>query len=317
MRKIFIKEILPLLDPTDKILGDKNYYFNNVQPSETINEDSLDWINPLKTNKLEYFIQSKAKVIICDSSIVINENLIKEKCIVLVENPKLTFLRIVEEFFTKGINFQIHSSALVHPDARISQCCYIGPFTYIGNCEIKDGTIIYGNCYIHDNVIVGKNVVINAGTVIGGDGFGYQRNKKGVLEKFPHVGGVIIKDNVEIGSNTSIDRGTLGNTMLEEGVKVDNLVHIAHNVKIGKHSAIIANTMIGGSTSIGEFTWVAPSASLRDQIKIGKNVTVGMGAVVTKSIPDGETWTGSPARPLKEFISMQNKIKSINVGKYE
>jgi len=147
--------------------------------------------------------------------------------------------------------------------------------------------------------------------VIGADGFGYQRNDKGEFEKFPHIGGVVIKDNVEIGSNTSIDRGALGNTIIEEGAKIDNLVHIAHNVKVGKHSAVIANSMIGGSTIIGDYSWVAPSVCMRDQISTGNNVTIGLGAVVLKSIPEGETWTGSPAKPLAEFLELQKKLKKL------
>lgn len=311
MRNIIVKEILSLLEPNDQVLGDTTHYFNNVQPSETVNENSLDWINEFKKDKLEYLLKSKAKVIICDSTLEISDDILLEKCIIKVQNPKLCFLRIVDAFFTEETAYQIHSTAITHPKAVISSKCSIGPFSFIGKCEIQEGTIIYGHCYIYDNVFIGKNVIIHAGAVIGSDGFGYQRNKQGVFEKFPHIGGVIIKDNVEIGSNTSIDRGTLGNTILEEGVKVDNLVHIAHNVKVGKHSAIIANTMIGGSTTIGDYSWVAPSVSLRDQINIGMNVTVGMGAVVTKDIPDNETWTGTPAIPLNEFVERQKKLKRL------
>ena len=311
MRNISVEEIVPLLDADDNVLGDKNYFFNNVQPSETINEQSLDWINPLKKNKSEYLIKSKAKIVICDSSLEINEDLTKNKCIIVVENPKLTFLRIVNKFFSEEIKYQVHPSAIVHPEARLAQNCYIGPFTYVGNSEIGEGSIIHGNCHIYDNVTIGKNVIIKAGTTIGSDGFGYQRNKQGVFEKFPHIGGVIIKDNVEIGSNTSIDRGALGYTIIEEGVKIDNLVHISHNVKVGKHSAIIANTVIGGSTIVGEYAWVSPSVSILDQLKIGKKVTIGVGAVVTKNIPDNETWTGSPAVPFHDYLVLTRKLNKL------
>ena len=123
---------------------------------------------------------------------------------------------------------------------------------------------------------------------------------------------MIIEDFVEVGSNTSIDRGSLGNTIIKEGAKIDNLVHIAHNVIVGKSCLVIANSMIGGSTIIDDFSWIAPSASILNQVKIGKNVTVGMGAVVTKSIPDGETWTGVPAKPMQEFLEIQKKIKALS-----
>ncbi|MFA6455573.1 MAG: UDP-3-O-(3-hydroxymyristoyl)glucosamine N-acyltransferase, partial [Bacteroidota bacterium] len=168
-----------------------------------------------------------------------------------------------------------------------------------------------GQCYIYDNVRIGKNVIIQAGAVIGGDGYGYSRNDKGEFEKFPHVGAVLIEDDVEIGANTCVDRGTLGNTIIREGAKIDNLVHIAHNVTVGKHAAVIAQSMIGGSTVIGDYGWIAPSASLMNGIKIGSKVTVGLGAVVTKNIPDGETWAGVPAQPLRDFVSIQKKLKEL------
>jgi UDP-3-O-[3-hydroxymyristoyl] glucosamine N-acyltransferase len=311
MRDIKVKELFFLLDNTDTIVGDPDLVFNNVPPAEFVNTKSLDWINPNKKNKLQYLINSQAGIIICDSSIKIPEFLLDKKCFIIVKNPKLTFLRVVNHFFIERLHYAIHEKATIHPAATISSNCSIGPNTYIGKCSIGNQTVIHGNCYIYDNVVIGNNVIIHAGTVIGADGFGYQRNENGVFEKFPHIGGVLIEDDVEIGANTCIDRGALGNTIIKTGAKIDNLVHIAHNVVIGKHSAVIANTMIGGSTVIGDFSWVAPSVSLRDQIKIGNNVTVGMGAVVTKNIPDSETWTGSPAKPLKEFIEQINKLKNL------
>jgi len=228
-----------------------------------------------------------------------------------VKNPKLTFIRIVSHFFKSNDFTGIHPSAVIHPSAMIPESSYIGPNTYIGKCIIGENTIIHGNCYLYDNTQVGNNVTIHAGTVIGAEGFGYQRNEQGEFEKFPHIGGVIIGDNVDIGSNTSIDRGALGNTIIGEGAKIDNLVHIAHNVKVGKHSAVISHAMIGGSTIIGDYSWVAPNAALKDQIAIGQNVTVGMGAVVMKNIPNGETWTGSPAKNIMEYVKLQQKLKKI------
>jgi UDP-3-O-[3-hydroxymyristoyl] glucosamine N-acyltransferase len=153
--------------------------------------------------------------------------------------------------------------------------------------------------------------MIHAGSVIGADGFGYSRNDDGELEKFPHIGSVVIEDRVEIGSNTSVDRGTLSNTVIREGAKIDNFVHVAHNVVIGKHAAVIAHAMIGGSTEIGDYGWIAPSAALMNGLHIGKGATVGLGAVVTKNIPDNETWAGVPAMPLKEFVAIQKKMKEL------
>ncbi len=134
--------------------------------------------------------------------------------------------------------------------------------------------------------------------MIGADGFGYERNEVGELEKFPHVGGVLIEDNVEIGANSCIDRGSLGDTRICQGARIDNLVHIAHNVYVGRHAVVIANAMVGGGTHIGDFAWVAPSACLRDRIKIGDKSLVGLASLVTKDVPNGETVLGCPARSL-------------------
>lgn len=312
MRNIKVKEILCLLNKADIVIGDTDHYFNNAPPAELVNEESLDWINPIKKNKLEYLLNSKAKVLICDKSINAPEKLPGEKCLILVDNPKLTFLRIASTVFLPKIELGIHPTATIHPAAKISDKCYIGPHSYIGKSIIGDETIIYGNCHIYDQVTIGSHVTIHAGSVIGADGFGYQRNEKGEFEKFPHIGGVVIKDHVEIGANTCIDRGALGNTIIEEDAKIDNLVHIAHNVRIGKHTAIIANTMIGGSTSIGEYSWIAPSVCIRDQLILGNRVTVGMGSIVTKNIPDGETWLGAPAKSMAILLENQKTNNKLN-----
>jgi UDP-3-O-[3-hydroxymyristoyl] glucosamine N-acyltransferase len=236
---------------------------------------------------------------LCELSIQDTIPIQAQKCLIFVENPKITFLRIANKYFVTTPYKGIHQSAVIHCEAEIATNIYVGPNTYVGKCKIGAGSIIHGNCYFYDNVTVGENVVIHANTVIGADGFGYQRNEDGSFEKFPHIGGVIIEDDVEIGANTCIDRGALGNTIIRNGAKIDNLVHIAHNVVIGRNSAVIANAMIGGSVVVGENTWIAPSASIRDQVTIGNNVTIGMSSLVTKSIPNDEVWIGSPAKKLR------------------
>ena len=311
MKKITFEDLKLFLGDGSIVKGKLDFSFTNVKTSENIDHESLDWVNPIKSNKLEYIKNSKAPIILCELSLHEEIQEIDNKCLIFVANPKLTFIRIVEKFFSNRPLPGIHETAIIHQEAEISPLCHIGPGNYIGKCKIGKGSVIYGNCYIYDNTIIGENVTVHAGTVIGADGFGYQRNEKGEFERFPHIGGVIIMNNVDIGSNTSIDRGALGNTIIEEGAKIDNLVHIAHNVRIGRHSAVIANAMIGGSTVIGDYTWIAPSVSIRDQLTIGNKVTVGMGAVVTKNIPDGETWTGAPAKPLDEFIRLQKILKTL------
>ncbi len=154
--------------------------------------------------------------------------------------------------------------------------------------ESKQGEII-----IHHSVKIGENCSI------GKDGFGYARENNGVLLKMPHTGNIEIAENVEIGSNVCIDRAVVGSTYIGAGTKIDNLVHVAHGVKIGKNCLIVAGSVIGGSCEIGDNCFIGINASIKNKVKIGNNVTVGMGAVVLKDVPDNVTVVGNPARIIK------------------
>jgi UDP-3-O-[3-hydroxymyristoyl] glucosamine N-acyltransferase len=271
-------------------------------------ENSIVWLKPGKANSAEIIAATLAKVIICAYDDAVHES---SKTFICVDEPKLIFTRVVQHFFVEKPVWGIHPSAVIHPEAELAKDVFVGPLTYIGKSKVGSGSVIYGSCHIYDHVSIGRNVRIHAGTVIGADGFGYARNRQNEFEQFPHIGGVVIEDNVDIGSNTSIDRGALGNTLIKTGAKIDNLVHIAHNVVVGAHAAVIANAMVGGSAVIADYAWVAPSASIMNQARMGKNSTLGMGAVLTKDMPEDEVWTGSPARPLEQFLKMQNKLKNL------
>jgi UDP-3-O-[3-hydroxymyristoyl] glucosamine N-acyltransferase len=147
-------------------------------------------------------------------------------------------------------------------------------------------------------IILGKNTFIGENCSIGNDGFGYIQDENKKWIKFPHYGDVVIGDDVEIGNNVCIDRGTLSNTIIGNGVKIDNLVHIAHNVEIGENTLIIAQTMIGGSSKIGKDCWISPSTSIKNGINIGDNVLIGMGAVVLKDVENNKVMVGNPAKEL-------------------
>lgn len=146
--------------------------------------------------------------------------------------------------------------------------------------------------FIHPDAVIG------AYTVIGKDGFGWIRMEDNTLKKFPHAGNVVIEKNVVIGSNTCIDRAAVGSTVIGEGTKIDNLVHVAHGVKIGKNCLIVAGTIIGGSVEIGDNCFIGMGAKIKNKVTIGNGVTIGAGAVVLKNVPDGETWAGVPAKKL-------------------
>jgi UDP-3-O-[3-hydroxymyristoyl] glucosamine N-acyltransferase len=305
-------ELLNRLPSDTMIDGDlEGITLSNIKSIFEADANSLTWLNPTRADRDQLVEKTNAKVLICDKDYDTKKFKNSGKCFLKVGSPKLTFLRLVGHFFTTKPKPGIHPSTVVHAEAKIHPSVHIGPNCYIGNCSIDEGSVLYGNTYLYDNTRVGKNVFINACTVIGGDGFGYARNEDNILEKFPHIGGVLIEDDVEIGGNTCIDRGTLGDTVIKKGVKIDNLVHIAHNVMIGEHTMVIANSMIGGSTVIGPNSWIAPSASLRDAITIGKGALVGMGAVVTKNIPADQTWTGNPAREINALKTLLKKMDEL------
>ncbi len=256
---------------------------------------------------MEMIWNSASSIIICCEKLILKLPLTLElpplgdKTLIFVSKPRLAFAKVANKFFTTIRYFPtgIHETATVCLLAKIAPTASIGPHCIIsGNIEIGENSIIYGNVSIRGNVKIGKNVVINAGAVIGAEGFGYEPDEDGTLVQFPQVGGVIIEDNVEIGANTCVDRGALGDTIIREGAKIDNLVHVAHNVIIGKNCRVICLVGIGGSVEIGDGSFVGISASIKNQKKIGKNVTVGMGAVVTKDVPDNTIVIGNPARHL-------------------
>jgi len=233
--------------------------------------------------------------------------------LLLCDHPRFVFARLVSRHFPpprppEGVHptAVIDASAQVDPSASIGAHCFVGP-----GCRIGRGSVLHPHVILYRDVRMAGNVTVNSGTVIGADGFGYERNERGELEKFPHLGGVLIEDEVEIGSNTSIDRGSLGDTILRRGCKIDNQIHVAHNCEIGENAVVIAQAMIGGSVVIGAGAWIAPAAVIMNQVRIGEKALAGLGAVVTKNVPAGETVMGSPAAPEAEFKAVRAAIKGL------
>lgn len=234
------------------------------------------------------------------------------KSLIFCDNPRLQFIKTVERFFTETRKPGIHPSAHLGEGVEVGTGTYVGPKAVLEDgASVGKDCVIHGGVFIYRGVKIGDRVTIHAGTVIGADGFGYERDETGALIKFPHLGGVVIENDVEIGSNTCIDRGTLGNTQIKNGAKIDNLVHIAHNVVVGEHAVVIANAMIAGSTVIGDYAWVAPCATVREQLKIGKSSVVGLASLVTKDVPESTTVMGVPARPLEEQKVLLKKLSEM------
>jgi UDP-3-O-[3-hydroxymyristoyl] glucosamine N-acyltransferase len=232
--------------------------------------------------------------------------------VIRTAQPRLDFLRVVREFYEDHRAADVHPSAVIAPTAVLGPGVSVGPLCTIGEqCRVGDGSRLEAGVHLYDRVIVGRNVHIHSGAVIGADGFGYERDAQGLLCQFPHLGHVEIGDDVDIGANTCIDRGTLGVTRVRDGAKIDNLVHIGHNADVGDDSAIIALTLVGGSTRVGAGAWVSPSACLRDNIDIGDGATVGLAAVVTRDVAHGATVMGAPARDAAEFKALLEEWRRV------
>lgn len=273
----------------------------HLRDPEHVDEFTLDWINTSKQEKQKVAEASKAKVIIADKEVVFSETLKNQrKVLLVVDNPKLAIAKVGNEFFVEKATPGIHPSAVIHPDAQIGENVFVGANTVIENCTIGDDTIIDANVHIYSPVIIGKHCSVKSGAVLGGMGFGFEKDENGNLFRFPQIGNLFIGDYVEIGANTCIDRGALSDTVIGDYCKISNLCQIAHNNKIGKNVVITAQVNISGSNVIENDVWIAPNASIRGWLTIGKGATIGMGAVVTKDVPAGETWVGNPARKLEK-----------------
>lgn len=220
----------------------------------------------------------------------------------IVENPRLYFLNLVKNFFVEQEEPSISPRSVIHASVLIGERVAIGHGVVIEkHCKIGNNVSIDSNTVIKRGTIIGDNVIIGANNTIGGVGFGYEKNEGGAYEVLPHIGNVVIEDNVEIGNNTAIDRGVIGSTLIRRNVKIDNLVHIAHGVDLGENSLIIANSMIAGSTVIGKNVWVAPSASVLNKLVVGDDAVIGMGATVLKNVLPKQTVVGNPAKDLQSL----------------
>ena len=217
---------------------------------------------------------------------------------VISDNPRLSFIRVVTEYFTGRPAAIISPSAHVSPDVKIGESVSIGAGCVIeGEVEIGNGTILYPNVTITGKVKIGSRCVIKSGAVIGQSGFGYERDEEGVPVAFPHTGGVRIGDNVSIGANTSIDRATIGETVVEDNVKIDNLTQIAHNCHIGESCIITGGALISGGTILGKQCWISPNATIIQHTVVGDHATIGMGAIVVRNkVKANSVLFGNPAK---------------------
>jgi len=233
--------------------------------------------------------------------------------VILSKNPQGDFARLIPHFFPeRGLQERIiHPRAVIDESASFGENCHIGANTIIGhNVKIGSNTVIYGNVTIYDHTEIGNNVIIHAGTVIGSDGFGF--NFQGdSFKKIPQLGRVIIEDDVEIGANCTIDRATVGATIVGQGSKIDNLVHLAHNVKIGKHCAVAGQTGFAGSAVVGDYCIFGGQVAVNGHVKIAPGTQVAARTGITKDISAPETVGGVPAMPINDYRKREIYLRKL------
>ena len=296
-RQINIDELISFLgEEVVRIYGDiQGVYIDNLADVEHVNETTLDWIKPNNPNKQTIVEKSPAHVILVDEEI----KPVQGKVLIVVKHPKMALAKVGNQFFVEKPEIGIHPTAIIHNEARIGNDVSIGAYCVIGRATIGDGCIIDSQVRIYDDVVIGNHCNIKAGAVIGGAGFGFERDENGNKFRFPQIGSVRIGDDVEIGSQTCIDRGALSDTIIGDHTKISNLCQIAHNNIIGNNVTITGCVMISGSNRIDNNVWIAPNASIVGYVHIGENATIGMGAVVLKDVSANEVWVGNPAKKLK------------------
>lgn len=301
-----------------RIIGDPDIDITGIAGIDEAKAGDITFLSHIKYQ--HYALSTGASAIIVKDEI---EDVAAS--LVIVKNPHLAFARALDMFYKQtfepigiskgtvaGKNVRVGDDVSIHPMVVIGNNVSIGnrtvifPHVYVGdNVTIGDDSVVYPQVTIREKVTVGRRVIIHSGTVIGSDGFGYVLDG-GKHHKIPQVGGIIIDDDVEIGANVTIDRATLGNTTIGSGTKIDNLVQIAHNVRIGKNCIIIAQVAIGGSAEISDGVILAGQVAVRDHVKIGKGVMVGGQSGVGQDIPDGQMFSGTPAIPHRTWMKAQS-----------
>ncbi len=267
-------------------------------PTEA-DENSMTWISPHLKNASDLMSSTKAKVVICAEGATGNFG---SRLVIRSAQPRLTFMRILRSFFADKVIPGIDPSAIVSKDASVHPAAFIGPGCVIGKAHIGKGAVLVSRVTVGDGVEIGSHARIESGVVLGSSGFGFSRNDTGGIEGFLHVGRVIVEEEVEIGANSVVDRGTLGATIIRKGTKIGALVNIGHNCDIGESALIAGNVTISGSTIIDKNAWIGPSAVLSNGIRLSEEAHLGIGAIVVKDVPPHAKLVAKPSQQLpKDF----------------
>ncbi len=309
------KQIAEFIQGT--IVGDENATVHTFAKIEEGIPGAISFLSNPKYTPYIYDTQS--------SIVLVNNDFVPEKevkaTLIKVNNAYESLAKLLNLYeMSKPKKTGIDPLAYIAPTAKIGENVYIAPFACVGdNAEIGDNTslhphatvgsgakighdcILYPNVTVYHDCRVGNHCILHAGSVVGADGFGFAPSLEG-YEKIPQIGIVVLEDNVEIGANTCIDRATMGATIIRKGVKLDNLIQIAHNVEVGSHTVMASQVGIAGSTKVGEWCMFGGQVGVAGHIKVGNKVNMGAQSGVHSSIKDGEALIGTPPMPLKSYF---------------
>ncbi|MFM7684228.1 MAG: UDP-3-O-(3-hydroxymyristoyl)glucosamine N-acyltransferase [Bacteroidota bacterium] len=302
-----------------EIVGDKTITVKGLAKIEEGQPQALSFLSNPKYE--EYIYTTQSSICIVNNTFKPSKELPSTLTLIKVSDAYACFAKLLEVYNNLGKkNPEIEPNSFIHPSAEVCEGLYLGSFSYISknaligknvtiypNVFVGEGVKIGDNSTLHPNVIVyqdcqiGSNCIIHGGTVIGSDGFGFAPNEQGEFQKVPQIGNVIIEDNVEIGSNCSIDRATMGSTIIRRGVKIDNLCQIAHNVEVGQNSAMAAQVGIAGSAKIGRSVMIGGQAGISGHLHIADGTKIVAQSGIPSSVKKSETLMGSPGIPLDDF----------------
>lgn len=315
-----------------EVEGNPQIAVHKLSKIEEGEKGSLTFLaNPKYTS---FIYSTKASITIVNKDFIPEQDL--STTLIKVEDAYKSFSKLLEYYNqVKNNKSGIENPTFISESASYGDGFYLGAFSYLGdNVKIGENVKIYPNVYIGDNVTIGNNVivyagakiysesivgetcVIHSGAIIGADGFGFTPNEKGEYSKVPQTGNVILEENVDVGAGTTIDRATLGSTILRKGVKLDNQIQIAHNVEIGEHTAIAAQTGIAGSTKIGKYCLIGGQVGIVGHITIGDRVRIQAQSGIGRNVKDDEVLQGSPALNYgdynKSYVHFKNLPKLVN-----
>ncbi len=316
-----------------EIVGNPKVEVYKLSKIEEGSDGSLTFLaNPKYTH---YIYSTQASITIVNHSFVPESDI--STTLIKVEDAYLSFTKLLEFYdqARKASKNGIESNTVISNSVTYGDGLYLGSFSYVGaNVRIGNNVKIYPNCYLGDNVtigdnstvfagakiysdtLIGQNCVIHSGVIIGADGFGFAPNKDGSYNKVPQIGNVVLEDHVDIGAGTTIDRATMGSTVIRKGVKLDNQIQIAHNVEIGENTVIAAQTGVAGSTKIGKNCVIGGQVGIAGHLIIGNNVKIQAQSGIGKNIKDDEVIQGSPAFGYgdynKSYVHFRNLPKIVN-----